>query len=177
MSSSDDESLDLNVLSTPVNPSQSTCERSKRKLTSDVWNKFHVVDDKAVCSCGASYSYKVGGSSGTSSLRRHLRTCGSGGDQQQAIVYGSYTNSFMSASTSFDQSTSFKALVDMIVAHDLPFAFADYSGLNVFLKGLNPNFKLVSGKTVRSHMFKHYETAKVAVQELPKLIKISSPTS
>ena len=45
-------------------------------------------------------------------------------------------------------------------------AFADYSGLNVFLKGLNPNFKLVSGKTVRSHMFKHYETAKVAVQEL-----------
>jgi hypothetical protein len=46
----------------------------------------------------------------------------------------------------------------MIVAHDLPFAFADYSGLNVFLKGLNPNFKLVSGKTVRSHMFKHYET-------------------
>jgi hypothetical protein len=61
------------------------------------------------------------------------------------------------ASTSFDQSTSSKALVDMIVAHELPFAFAEYSGLNLFLKGLNPTFKLISRKTVRSHMMKHYE--------------------
>ena len=36
----------------------------------------------------------------------------------------------------FDQIRSSKALVELIVGNDLPFAFAEYSGLNVFVKGL-----------------------------------------
>ena len=72
MSSSDDESLELNTVATPVTTSQSSSELLKRKLTSDVWNKFHVKDDKAICTCGAIYSYNM--SSGTSSLRRNLKT-------------------------------------------------------------------------------------------------------
>jgi hypothetical protein len=31
--------------------------------------------------------------------------------------------------------------------------FVEYSGLNVFLKGLNPDFKLITANTVKATMF------------------------
>lgn len=44
--------------------------------------------------------------------------------------------------------------------------FVEYSGLNVFLKGLNPDFKLITANTVKATMFKYFEKAKVVVQNL-----------
>jgi len=69
------------------------------------------------------------------------------------MVYDSYSNSFMTTSTDFNQVSSTKALVELIVAKDLPFMFVEYSGLNVFLKGLNPDFKLITANTVKATMF------------------------
>ena len=59
-------------------------------------------------------------------------------------VYDAFSKSYLSTSLTFDQTRSSKALVELIVGNDLPFSFAEYSGLNVFVKGLNSDFKLCS---------------------------------
>ena len=81
-------------LTTDVNSSQSS-SISKRKFTSDVWQSFSVKVDKAICKCGKIFAYKADGSTGTSSLRRHLL---------KALV---------------DQTRSSNALVELIVGNDL----------------------------------------------------------
>jgi hypothetical protein len=72
----------------------------------------------------------------------------------------------------FDQTRSAKALVELIVPNDLPFAFAEYSGFNVLVKGLNSDFKLCPAKTMKANMTKYYSNAKKIVQQL-----ISKPTN
>jgi len=82
------------------------------------------------------------------------------------MVYDAFSKSYLSISLTFDQTRSSKALVELIVGNDLPFPFADYSGLNVFVKGLNSDFKLCSAKTLKSNMMKYYTTAKKEIQQL-----------
>jgi hypothetical protein len=84
---------------------------------------------------------------------------------QNGIVYDSFSKSYLSTSLAFDQTRSSKALVELIVGNDLPFAFAEYSGLNEFAKGLNSDFKLCSAKTVKVNMMKYYTNAKKVVQQ------------
>ena len=161
--------VDSTVVSTPLTTSQLSTIIRKRKQTSDVWNYFSLSDERAVCNrCKSCFTYKQDGTTGTSSLRRHLKSCGPSNinDHHSAMVYDSYSNSFMTTSTDFNQVSSTKALVELIVAKDLPFMFVEYSGLNVFLKGLNPDFKLITANTVKSTMFKYFEKAKVVVQNL-----------
>jgi len=142
-------------LSTSVNSSQLSSV-TKRKFTSDVWNYFSIKADKAICKCGRIFAYKTDGSTGTSSLKRHLLECKAKtlkiDESQSGIVYDSFSKSYLSTSLTFDQTRSAKALVELIVANDLPFVFAEYSGLNVFVKGLNSDFKLCTAKTVKSNM-------------------------
>ena len=162
-------------LSTSVNSSQLSSV-TKRKFTSDVWNYFSIKADKAICKCGRIFAYKTDGSTGTSSLKRHLLECKAKtlkiDESQSGIVYDSFSKSYLSTSLTFDQTRSAKALVELIVANDLPFVFAEYSGLNVFVKGLNSDFKLCTAKTVKSNMMKYYSNAKKIVQQL-----ISKPTN
>jgi hypothetical protein len=59
-----------------------------------------------------------------------------------------------------------KSLVELIVGQEMPFSFVEYSGLNVFLKGLNPLFKLCSRQTMQRSMMKSYTSAKEVIQRL-----------
>jgi len=59
-----------------------------------------------------------------------------------------------------------KSLVDLIVGQEMPLSFVEYSGLNVFLKGLNPLFKLCSRRTMHRSMMKNYTFAKEVIQRL-----------
>jgi hypothetical protein len=68
------ESISSPPLTNDVNSSQST-SISKRKFTTDVWQTFSIKADKAICKCGESFAYKADGSTGTSSLKRHLLKC------------------------------------------------------------------------------------------------------
>jgi hypothetical protein len=62
----------------------------------------------------------------------------------------------------FNQIRSMKCLVELIVGQELPFCFVEYSGLNLFLKGLNPLFKLC----VQRNMMKNYTLAKKVSQRM-----------
>ena len=110
----------------------------------------------------------VVGTSGSSSLNRHLRTCTvkNANTNQACIVHDSYSNSLLNASLEFNQVRSMKCLVELILWQEMPFCFVEYSGLNVFLKGLNPLFKLCSRRTMQRNMMKNYTLAKEVSQRL-----------
>jgi len=60
----------------PLESSQiSNSTTSRKRLYSDVWNYFTVHNNKATCRCGSVFTYKEDGTTGSSSLNRHLRTC------------------------------------------------------------------------------------------------------
>ena len=107
---------------------------SRKRLYSDVWNYFTVHNNKVTCKCGSVFKYKEDGTTRTSSLNRHLRTCTlkNNNSKQGCIVYDSYSNSLMNASLEFNQVRSMKFLVELIVGHEMPFRFVESSGLNVF---------------------------------------------
>ena len=148
----DDCSDSSDDVGSPLDSSQiSTSTTSKKRLYSDVWNYFTVYNNKGTCKCGSVFTYKEDGTTGTSSLNRHLRTCTvkNANTKQACIVYDSYANSLINASIQFNQVRSMKSLVELIVGHEMPFCFVESSGLDVFLKGLNPSFKLCSRQQCR----------------------------
>ncbi len=104
-----------------------------------MWISLYI---QATCRCGSVFTYKEDGTTGSSRLNRHLRSCTvkNANTNQACIVYDSYSNSLLNASLDFNQVRSMKCLVELIVGQEMPFGFVEYSRLNVFLKGLNPLF-------------------------------------
>ena len=118
----------------PLESSQiSNSTTSRKRLYSDVWNYFTVHNNKATCRCGSVFTYKEDGTTGSSSLNRHLRTCTVKNDntKQACIVYDSYSNSLLNASLEFNQVRSMKSLVELIVGQEMPFSFVEYSGQRI----------------------------------------------
>ena len=115
--SSDCSASEGDVVS-PLDSSQiSNSTTSRKRLFSDVWNYFTVHNNKATCRCGSVFTYKEDGTSGSSSLNRHLRTCTvkNANTNQACIVYDSYSNSLLNASLEFNQVRSMKCQVRSII--------------------------------------------------------------
>jgi hypothetical protein len=49
----------------------------------------------------------------------------------------------------YDSDLAHRALVRMVVLHELPFFIVEYDGFNEFVYSLNPLFKIVSRTTIK----------------------------
>jgi len=68
----------------------------------------------------------------------------------------------------YDSDLARKALVRMIVLHELPFTFVEYDGFREFVSTVNPLFKMASRTTIKLDCMKAFEDAKFELRELFK---------
>jgi len=64
----------------------------------------------------------------------------------------------------FNQAQSRFELMMMIVLHELPFSLVEYVGFRRFVSSLNPNFKMVSRKTIHNDCLKEFVKEKRDLQ-------------
>ncbi|OMO87952.1 putative Zinc finger, BED-type [Corchorus capsularis] len=147
----------------------------RRKLTSNVWEEFHKEKDKdgnglvkvwAICShC----KKKFDGSSkkGTTHLRNHLNRCKSRGtkvmrDQELIVPAGraSENHSIGEVNSSFDQERSRMDVARMIIKHQYPLNIVEDEFFSIFLKNLQPMFKLQSQEALSSDILCVYREEK-----------------
>ncbi|XP_025615901.1 zinc finger BED domain-containing protein RICESLEEPER 3-like [Arachis hypogaea] len=127
----------------------STSDVRKRKLTSEVWNHFKIVEIKGKLKVECNYcKSKLLGDpkQGTSHLRDHFKMCKlpTTRDIRQCmmkttpitsgktIVVGAYT---------FDQENARKELSIMVCLHEYPLSIVDHIGFQRFCNALQPLFK------------------------------------
>lgn len=65
----------------------------------------------------------------------------------------------------YDSELAEKALVRMIVLHELPFSLVEYDGFRDFVHCLNPLFKVVSRTTIKLDCMRTFEEAKIPIQK------------
>ncbi|KAH6760194.1 hypothetical protein C2S51_017143 [Perilla frutescens var. frutescens] len=152
-----------------------------KKLTSDAWNHFKLISvkgvEKAKCNyCSALLSYK--GRNGTSHLLKHVnlvcprRNLRMGIGQTQLNVKTEADGTTIvelkdrEKPTKFDQDTSRKDLVNMVVVHEYPLSIVDHVGFRKFVKGLNSSFKMISRNTLKNDIMKTYDDAKSSLKSL-----------
>jgi hypothetical protein len=115
---------------------------------------------------------KVARDVGTSTCRRHLRTCEGKAKLDQMInQMNSSELSLRDASLKdwkFDQEKSRQELVSLIVVHSLPFSLVEYPKFRSFVTSLNPWFTNVSRTTIKYDCIKTYEEGKAQSHELLK---------
>ncbi|KAJ1700660.1 hypothetical protein LUZ63_000439 [Rhynchospora breviuscula] len=156
----------------PPNPSKA---KSSRKFRSKVWNDFERVDlpdgsYNAKCKhCKMILS--AGGSKGTSHLKYHLnRSClpykkamRQKDDVHQKLLKVSEfqgNNTVKVECFEFDQEKSRKDYAKAVAAHEYPFCMADHHFFRVFIKNLQPKFRLNKRNTIRSDCVKLYKEEK-----------------
>jgi BED zinc finger len=122
--------------------------KGKRK-TSGVWQHFTQlkVEDKKgqmvimnQCNyCSKMYKAVIGGP--TSTLQRHLQSCGwfkrSKGKRQGLIRFESCESGTvleLNTNRGYDQMKYREIMAKMIIAHELPFVFVEYTWFNILMK-------------------------------------------
>lgn len=168
------EHIQNNVDATnPVSNSAKT--RSSKKLRSKVWDDFEKQekpDGSYTAKCQHCKSvFSAGGKKGTSHLRYHLdNSC----DQykrskRQKTDVGQQLlklNEIKGDGTTkvecfeFKQERSRKDYARMVVAHEYPFTMANHHYFRVFLKNLQPQFRLNKRNTIRSDCMQLYQEEK-----------------
>lgn len=152
---------------------------STRKRTSDVWSYFDVVTVNEVkmakCKgCGNHLSYK--GGNGISHLRKHYRiscrmrhldnTVGQTTLRTKVGQDGCTNLELKEKYKDFRKDLSRNKLVTMIVVHEYPLSMVEHFGFKDFVKSLNPTFKMISRNTLKSDIFKMYNSDKVSLKRL-----------
>ncbi|CAO2168651.1 unnamed protein product [Urochloa humidicola] len=145
--------------------------RRRRKLTSKIWNDFEAIYDgdtvsKAEC-IHCHKRIKVARDVGTSTCRRHLRSCE--GKARMDQITNQMNLSILDESLKdwkFDQEKSRKELVSLIVAHALPFSLVEYPKFRSFVSSLNPWFTHVSRTTIKQDCIRTYEQGRATLQQV-----------
>ncbi|XP_022722279.1 uncharacterized protein LOC111279589 [Durio zibethinus] len=144
----------------------------RKKLTSDVWEEFinkKDGDGKELAIC-VYCDRKFDGSSkkGTTHLRNHLKRC-----KERATKVGrgdSKNESASEGNSSFDQDKSSMDVARMIIKHQCPLNMVEYEFFSIFLKNLQPMFKLQSQEALSSNIIHVYQEEKrKLVQNFDKL--------
>ncbi|XP_057779587.1 zinc finger BED domain-containing protein RICESLEEPER 3-like [Salvia miltiorrhiza] len=152
-----------------------------KKRTSKAWDHFKIIMvngvQKAKCNyCTATLSYN--GTSGTSHLlkhanlvcpKRHLRLgLGQTKLNVKTEVDGTTVLELKDREkpVKFDQETSRRDLVSMVVIHEYPLSIVDHVGFRKFVKGFNSSFKMISRNTLKSAIMKIYNDAKSSLKAL-----------
>ena len=68
----------------------------------------------------------------------------------------------------YDSDLAQRALVRMIVLHELPLSIVEYDGFKEFVYSLNPLFKIVSRTTIKLDCIRTFEDAKLGLREVFK---------
>ncbi|CAN6335004.1 unnamed protein product, partial [Urochloa humidicola] len=135
-----------------------------RKFLSKVWKEYepiHVDGVVVAAECKhCARSICAERKHGTSSLRKHLNRCE---ERKKALtVSGQLNASIMTPDGvalgpwTFDQALSRRELMRMIVLHELPFSLVEFDGFRRFVSSLNPSFKMMCRKTIRSDCLKAF---------------------
>lgn len=145
-------------------PEVPTISQKKRKLRSAVWTDFERIceDGQITATCKHCKKSLLGSSkSGTSHLKKHLEHCNpykstkKGQTEEVKSDGSSNIQNFK-----FDQESSRRELARMILMHKLPFSIVECVGFRKFLKGLQPQFEMVSRDTIESDCMKIYNSEK-----------------
>jgi len=142
---------------------------SKRKLRSEVWKDFDLINVSGVWKAKCKWCKKhLGGETrnGTTHLKNHIAVC-----QDRATRKG-LTQSTLKLSANpqdgtvtlekyvFDQDVARKELALMIIVHEFPLSMVDYVGFRKFCAALQPAFKVVSRNTIRKDILDMYQVQK-----------------
>jgi len=154
---------------------------SKRKLRSEVWKDFDLINVSGVWKAKCKWCKKhLGGETrnGTTHLKNHIAVC-----QDRATRKG-LTQSTLKLSANpqdgtvtlekyvFDQDVARKELALMIIVHEFPLSMVDYVGFRKFCVALQPAFKVVSRNTIRKDILDMYQVQKQSMVNYIK--KLSS---
>ncbi|KAI3967818.1 hypothetical protein MKW92_025617 [Papaver armeniacum] len=147
----------------------------KRKRTSEAWNEFEEVYTNGKVTHGKCKHCKTKISAtsrnGTSSLRKHLKSClvFKGTQQQinQMFFKASETEDGPVAAFNFkfNQEVTRDCIARMIILHELPFSFVEYVGFRRVLTSLQPNIKLVKRNTTKTDCMKIFKMEKKHLYE------------
>ncbi|KAK0597087.1 hypothetical protein LWI29_021696 [Acer saccharum] len=129
-----------------VEPSNDSGGSKQKKRTSFVWNYMTMVDVNGIRMAKCDFCGKLlNATQGTSSLRKHVLKCLD--DHQEA------TNS---TNTSFDQNVGKSKVAKIIIMHELPLRFVEYTGFREMIVYCQPRFEYMSRNTLKSEIFKLY---------------------
>ncbi|KAL0392389.1 UNVERIFIED_CONTAM: putative AC transposase [Sesamum radiatum] len=140
--------------------------RSSKRKQSIVWEHFtkvRGVNDSLHAKCNYCEKLLSGGSAyGTTHLKKHLNNaCPKFKLEHRIGLSGSPRNEFK-----FDQVKSRKDLAIACIKHKYPFNIGEHEYFEIFLSGLNPDFKLPCRNTIRSDVIEVYEEEKVKIYKL-----------
>ncbi|KAK4391364.1 putative AC transposase [Sesamum angolense] len=139
--------------------------RSSKRKQSIVWEHFTKVrvNDSLHAKCNYCEKLLSGGSTyGTAHLKKHLKNAYPKFKLEHIIgLSGSPRNEFK-----FDLVKSRKDLAIACIMHKYPFNIGEHEYFEIFLSGLNPDFKLPCRNTIRSDVIEVYEEEKVKSYKL-----------
>uniref|UniRef100_A0ACD5TES5 Uncharacterized protein n=1 Tax=Avena sativa TaxID=4498 RepID=A0ACD5TES5_AVESA len=117
--------------------------------------------------CSAVISAKKGHV--TSGLRNHLIRCKARAATVEALNQMNatlMTPDGVSHLWKWDPEVARKALVRMVVLHELPLSIVEYEGFRKFVFSLNPNFHMISRRTLKNDIIKAFDEHKKDLKEL-----------
>jgi len=135
------------------------------KLKSDIWQHMtkKMIDGKfkAVYKyCGTKLA--AGSNSGTRHIKSHIESCLRKKQQtfpkafQKMLANKKSEGKTAIGNYIFDQESSRKDLVEMVVLHEHPLSIVEQVGFKVFVNNLQPLFKIPTRNTVRRDVLKLY---------------------
>ncbi|TXG70898.1 hypothetical protein EZV62_005833 [Acer yangbiense] len=128
-----------------VEPNSASCGFKQKRKTSIAWNYLTKVDVIGVRMAKCHFCEKLLNASlgvRASSLNRHVLKCLN--DHQDDY------------NTSFDQNVGKSLVAKMIITHELPLGFTEYTGFREMIKYYQPRFKSMSKNTLKNDIFKLY---------------------
>lgn len=146
----------------------------RSRTTSDCWDHFTKITvlgiKKAKCiHCGA----QLTAGSGTSHLNRHVRSCLSRTQQKDQVddclekkEVTKDDGTCGVALQSFDPIVASHKLATLIVKHQLPLRFVEYDAFKDLMSYCNPLFKNMRRNTLKSEIFKLYNSEKDKTMKL-----------
>lgn len=162
--------------STPLSRRGSRTKDTSRQLRYVYWKEFDPITENGGilhARCKHCHDYLSGKQSiGTSHLKKHLERCKSRSKVTNLVdklrARATNTDIDLLENWVYDPDLARKALVRMIVLHELPFTVVEYDGFRKFVSTLNPLFKMVSRTTIKLDCMKSFEDAKFELRELFK---------
>lgn len=158
-----------------VDPSDFPAASRGKKRTSWVWSEFDLegegTGDEKACCVHCKHKLSAKSSHGTKHLSDHLlRFCvkrkmrASG---QQALRFKTKNNGDKRLENyEFNQEKSRKELAEMIIMHEYPLCMVDHLGFRRFVSGLNPDFEMISRRTLRTDILKMFDDGKSTLKKL-----------
>ncbi|KAG2689215.1 hypothetical protein I3760_09G129800 [Carya illinoinensis] len=147
--------------------------KTKRRKRLNVWSFFKMVPDfdkvgdckaRAKCKmCGA--AYLAASKYGTGNLKRNIDTCPRRNTRDIGqLMLGENSGSISVSTSKFDPVQYRQLLVEVIVKHDLPFRFVEYSVVRTFMQYVRPDIPIISRNTTKADLVKMFHREKIRIK-------------